>query len=76
MTITRTYTKTYTLLDAWASTTPHERGSGSSPEENDPCAVESCGKSLERDEECYAVTQLEGWVCWRHIRPNDGPIKI
>jgi hypothetical protein len=77
-TLTRTHTKTYTLLDAWASTIPwdclirethcchpvHDH----SPMVNDPCAVKDCGKPLLDGEECYAVTQLEGWVCWRHVR--------
>lgn len=70
-----TYTKTYTLLDAWASTSPKERGEPYPPMEDDPCAVESCQKPLRAREEVYAVTQLEGWVCWRHVRPNEGPIR-
>jgi hypothetical protein len=67
MVITHTYTKTYTLLDPWASTLPLVEGK---------CAVKNCGKPLRLREECYGVTQLEGWVCWRHIRPDDGPIRV
>jgi hypothetical protein len=53
-----------------------------SPMANDPCAIESCAKPLLPDEVCYAVTQLERdadgrepWVCWRHIRPDEGPVR-
>jgi hypothetical protein len=104
MPVTRTHTKTYVLLDPWASTIPwdclvrdtrccnptHDH----SPMVGDPCAVEDCRKPLVADETCYAVVQYgritgpplqnpagrvrdrEQWVCWRHVRPDDGPIKV
>lgn len=100
--LTRTYTKTYALLNAWASTTPwdclirptrccsptHDH----SPMVGDPCAVSGCESLLVADEECYAVVELgrvtappaqspagpvrerEQWVCWRHVRPDQGPV--
>ena len=53
------------------------------PMVNDPCAVTDCGHLLRDREVCYAVTELgrgkdgrEPWVCWRHVRPDDGPIRI
>lgn len=94
--LTRTYTKTYTLLNAWASTTPADYGH--MPRPGDPCAVPSCGEQLRADEVVYAVTESGGpdapeavpcrygplmtdrcghaeqWVCWRHVRPDGGPI--
>lgn len=85
MTLTHTYTRTYTLLDAWASTLPWDclirdtnccsSTHDHSPMVNDECAVRGCGHELRDGEECYAVTQFDGWVCWRHIRPDDGPIR-
>lgn len=93
-TLTRTHTKTYALMDAWASTIPWNclvRATGCvagpahnhSPMVNDPCAVDDCREPLRDGETCYAVTQLgrrpdgsEQWVCWRHVRPDDGPITI
>jgi hypothetical protein len=104
MPVTRTHTKTYVLLDPWASTIPwdclvrdtrcchptHDHD----PMVGDPCAVEDCRKSLLADETCYAVVQYrrisgplpqnpagrvrdrEQRVCWRHVRPDDGPIKV
>ncbi len=82
-TITRTHTKTYTLLDAWASTLPwicDTPGHSHSPITGQPCAVEECGQPLRAGEQCYYVTQLdrdeqgnEQAVCWRHVHPDDGP---
>lgn len=53
-----------------------------SPMANQPCAIERCAEPLLPDEVCYAVTSLERlpnghepWVCWRHVRPDDGPIR-
>lgn len=53
-----------------------------SPMANQPCAIAKCAKPLLPDETCYAVTQLERgedgheqWVCWRHVRPDDGPVR-
>ena len=95
--LTRTYTKTFTLLNAWASTTPADYGN--MPRAGDPCAVPSCGQPLVANEEVYAVIEIGGpdapepapclhgplttaecghpcgqWVCWRHVRPDDGPV--
>ena len=85
-TVTCTHTKTYTLLDAWASTLPwtcnvqptnnccsdtHDH----SPMAGDACALNECRKPLRQGEECYAVTQIDGWVCWRHVRPDEGPVR-
>jgi len=54
-----------------------------SPMVNQPCAIGRCGEPLLAGETCYAVTQLERgedgheqWACWRHVRPDDGPIRI
>lgn len=90
--ITRTHTKTYALMDAWASTVPHDRllCRGPIPCDKghvhafDVCAAPQCTERLEPNEVCYAVTQLgrrpdgrgEQWVCWRHVRPDDGPVRI
>jgi hypothetical protein len=93
MPITRTHTKTYTIMNAWASTLPWDclvRDTGCvhpthqhDPMADDPCAIEDCREPLRADETCYAVTELprgvdgrEQWVCWRHVRPDDGPISI
>lgn len=82
--ISRTHTKTYVLLDAWASTTPVTREgwpNWKGPRVGDVCAVDGCDEQLRADEECYYVTQLERRedgsepaVCWRHVRPDDGPV--
>lgn len=99
-----TYTKTYALYGAWASTLPWDclaRDTGCahtshdhSPMVSDPCAEPQCDELLVANEECYAVTELEGyvgpppqdpngrvrrrerWVCWRHVRPDNGPIRV
>ncbi len=83
---TCTYTRTYALMDAWASTVPWDCSRpdhSHSPMVGDPCAAAGCGEQLRRGEGCYAVTQLdrlpdgrEQWVCWRHVRPDNGPITI
>ncbi len=103
-TITHTYTRTWPLLDAWASTLPwncHTNPAGCvaaghdhAPVVGDPCAVPECGRPLRGREVCYAAVeypartgpppgnpagphrQREQWVCWRHIRPADGPIVL
>lgn len=89
--LTRTHTKTYALMDAWAETIPWDcliKDTGCcsqthdhAPMANQKCAVEDCQEPLRPSEVCYAVTQLdrlhnghEPWVCWRHVRPDDGPI--
>lgn len=53
------------------------------PMVNDPCAVEDCAEPLLEGEACYAVIGLprndrgrEQWVCWRHVRPDEGPIRV
>lgn len=88
MMLTRTYTKTYAVMSAWASTTPHDRKDCPNPcpavhaHVGDECAVPDCDHVLRSREECYSVTELphegpgELWVCWRHVRPDDGPIRI
>lgn len=55
-----------------------------SPMVNDLCAVDGCAEPLLEGEVCYAVTELRRapdgvhpqWVCWRHVRPDEGPIKV
>jgi len=84
--LTVTRTRTYALMDAWASTLPWDcvkPGHTHTPMVGDPCAIDDCRKPLRGREECYAVTQLdrlpdgrEQWVCWRHVRPDDGPITV
>lgn len=85
--LTRTHTKTYALMYAWASTTPHECDAPCDKlhaHVGDVCAVGDCDEHLRRNEVCYAVVELpdrtpaggEQWVCWRHVRPDDGPIRI
>lgn len=97
-TLTHTYTKTFTLLNAWASTTPADYGD--MPRVGDECAVPSCTEHLRENEVVYAVIETGGpdapepalcksgplttaecghaeqWVCWRHVRPDEGPIRI
>jgi len=87
--LTRTHTKTYTLLDPWAQTdvipldTP---GLWGHAREGDLCCAEQCGETLVAGEVVYAVIELgrgdalpgrgEPWVCWRHVRPDEGPLKV
>lgn len=81
--IVRTYTKTFALFDAWAESTPLENDApGGGPRIGDPCAGPGCDDHLRRDEVYYYVTQLERDaqgreqpVCWRHVRPDKGPIR-
>ncbi len=68
-----TYVKTYALMDAWAQTFPRVP--------DGPCAV--CEEPIPGKEVCYYVTQLdrdedghEQPVCWRHIRPDEGPLVV
>ncbi len=68
-----TYVKTYALMDAWASAFPRIS--------DGPCAV--CEEPILGKEVCYYVTQLdrdedgnEQPVCWRHIRPDMGPLVV
>lgn len=82
----RTHTKTYALMGAWASTIPHECGDKTGHKHvhvGDICAVDDCDYTLLRNQECYAVTELprdandsEQWVCWRHVRLDDDPIRV
>lgn len=85
--LTRTYTKTYALMDAWASTLPWEDcgkpGHRHSPMAGQICAAEGCEHQLRAREQCYYVTQLdrdadgnEQAVCWRHVHPDGGPILV
>lgn len=78
-----THTKTYALMNAWASSFPWDcliRDTGCvspthkhNPMVDQPCAVESCGKPIKERETCYRVTEVEGYVCWRHVHPDEGP---
>src|SRR3954452_16090739 len=101
--LTRTYTRVYVQLDAWASTIPHTCVGCGRPHVHagDACAVPSCGKPLPAGETVYAVMQTGGpgapepqpceanpalttadchhaeqWVCWRHVRADDGPVRV
>lgn len=55
-----------------------------SPMVNDECAWPGCDELLRDGESCYAVIELqkepgafgEPWVCWRHVRPDDGPTRV
>jgi hypothetical protein len=55
-----------------------------SPMTGDTCAEPQCDEPLRSGEVCYAVTELprehgqrsEPWVCWRHIHPDDGPVRV
>lgn len=83
MIITRTHTKTYALMNAWAQSFPWDcliRPTGCvspthqhTPMVDDPCAVDDCRKPLRDREACYRVTEQGGYVCWRHVHPDDGP---
>lgn len=86
---TCTYTRTYALMGAWAETTPVARDHKSTYQgarEGDPCCAPQCEELLRAGETVYAVTELgredanpgrgEPWVCWRHVRPDEGPITI
>jgi hypothetical protein len=86
VTLTRTHTKTYALMDPWAETVPWDclvATHTHNPMVNDPCAVEDCREPLLAGEVCYAVVEFkrdpetgrERWVCWRHVRPDEGPIR-
>jgi len=87
--MTRTHTKTYTLMGPWAETTPHRRNAANferAAREGDPCCAPQCDELLRADEVVYAVVELERedanpgrgepWVCWRHVRPHEGPVKV
>lgn len=79
-----THTRTYVVLDPWAQTIPHACAAGCDKPHvhpGDPCDAPQCNEPLKANEVCYAVTQLnrdvngrERWVCWRHVRPDQGPI--
>jgi hypothetical protein len=83
VTITHTYTKTYALLDAWAQSFPWDclirettccsATHNHTPMVGEPCAVENCGEPIRDRESCYRVTQQDGYVCWRHVHPDEGP---
>lgn len=81
----RTHTRTYVVLDAWAETLPHVCAPGCTKPHvhaGDVCAVGDCGEALPAGQVVYATVELdrdrpgERWVCWRHIRPDDGPIAV
>jgi hypothetical protein len=81
--ITYTYTKTYALMSAWAQSFPWDclvRSTTcvSATHAHDPlvgqsCAAADCGLPLGERESCYLVTEQDGFVCWRHVHPDDGP---
>ncbi|AYF29323.1 hypothetical protein CSH63_17995 [Micromonospora tulbaghiae] len=81
--LTHTRTKTYTLLSAWAQSFPWDclirdttcasATHAHDPMVNQPCAVDGCDEPIRDREACYLVTEQEGWVCWRHVHPDDGP---
>jgi hypothetical protein len=88
--LTRTYTKTFAIYGAWASTVPLDRRDCVAPCNKphvhnwDVCAEPQCDEQFLPDEVCYSVTELrapadhpgELWVCWRHVQPDEGPIRI
>lgn len=89
MAIMRTRTKTYALYNAWAETIPYEKDAPdykTGPRVDDPCCEPQCDETLHAGEVVYAVTELgrehanpgrnEPWVCWRHVRPDQGPITV
>jgi hypothetical protein len=52
------------------------------PLANQPCAIAACREPLLADEVCYSMIEMERdadgnepWVCWRHVRPDGGPVK-
>ncbi|WP_047892556.1 hypothetical protein [Micromonospora sp. RV43] len=81
--LTRTHTKTYALMSAWAQSFPWDcliRDTDCSSATHDhhpmvdqPCAVENCREPIRDRESCYMVTEQKGWVCWRHVHPDEGP---
>lgn len=75
--------KIYPLMDPWAESTPISTGTNGGPRVGDPCCVVHCDKTLQKGEVYYYVTELgrdtngnEQPVCWRHVRPDKGPITI
>jgi hypothetical protein len=84
--MTHTYTRTFNLLDPWAETTPWDNCPPGCPgphcHPGELCAVPDCGNLLRAREACYAVVELPSdtrrlaWVCWRHVRPDQGPVRI
>jgi hypothetical protein len=85
MTLRVTHTRTYNTLDPWAQTTPHDHPAvgcrAVHVHAGDPCAVPDCGEPIPAGEVCYAVVELprvgrgERWVCWRHVHPDQGPLR-
>lgn len=84
--LTHTYTKTYALMNAWAQSFPWDcliretscvsATHGHAVMVDQPCAVEDCRKPLRDREVCYRVVEVDGYVCWRHVRPDDGPLLV
>jgi hypothetical protein len=80
------YTKTFTLLSPWAESIPWEclvrptncisEDHKHQPMVGQPCAVPDCDEPLLENETCSMVVEVEGYVCWRHVRPDKGPISI
>lgn len=78
-----TFTKTYNLLDAWAESTPVHWTDKGGPKVGDSCCVPGCEETLQKGEVYYYVTQFERDVndkeqpvCWRHVRPDQGPVTV
>ncbi len=87
--ITVTRTRTWELLHAWAETTPvpeNEPGHYKGARVGDLCTWPPCGEHFRPGETVYSVTEqdrsdalpgrTEPWVCWRHVRPDEGPLKV
>lgn len=87
--LTHTRTRTYTLMHAWAETTVSTGDTPGVPHaarEDDPCCAPRCDELLVAGETAYSPIELgrehaalgrrEPWVCWRHIRPDDGPLTM
>ncbi len=82
-TLTHTHTKTYALMSPWAQSFPwdcliRDTGCVSATHAHavmvdQPCAVEDCRKPIRDRESCYRVVEVEGYVCWRHVHPDEGP---
>lgn len=70
------------ILGAWAQSFPWDclvrptrcasATHAHDPMVDQPCAVPDCGEPIRDREPCYQVTELEGWVCFRHVDPG-GP---
>lgn len=58
-------------LDPWAQTAPWdciEAGHDHTPRVGDECVITQCRSPLLAGEVAYRVTEVEGYVCWRHVK--------